>query len=141
MTILLTASSPMEIEAEVDEKGLDRQVREVALGLFHDLTSRLELASLNLAAVDQRAAVGWPAHRFYFGPSGGDLARLLAVLQERPDALRVAATVIDPPRVSGGAAPPGMLFIDGVAGPFAAVLVACADPEALRSTAEALGRR
>ena len=134
MTLLLTASSHVEIEAEADEMGLDRQAREAAMSLFHDLTSRLELASLDLTA---DGATGWPAHRFYFGRDGGEPARILAALQERPDALRVTAS----PRAGTAAPPsPATLFVDGVNGAFAAVLVACATPEALGALGEVLER-
>lgn len=124
MTWLLTASSPVEIEAEADEMGLDRSTREAATSLFHDLTSRLELASLDLTA---DGATGWPAHRFYFGRDG-DVARVLAILQERPDARRVTAA----PRAGAAASPlPALLFVDGVSDAFAAVLVACTTSDVL----------
>jgi hypothetical protein len=135
MTGLLTASSPVEIEAEADEMGLDRQAREAALSLFHDLTGRLELASLDLTA---DGATGWPAHRFYFGRDGSDPAKILAALQERSDALRVTASPL-----AGTAVPPlpATLFVDGVSGAFAAVLVACTGQEALGALGEMLERR
>jgi hypothetical protein len=133
MTGLLTASSPVEIEAEADELGLDRPTREAATGLFHDLTSRLELASLDMTA---DGATRWPAHRFYFGRDG-DLAKILATLQERSDALRVTAS----PRAGAAASPlPALLFVDGASGAFAAVLVACTTSDALNAFGGVLER-
>ena len=126
MSTLLVASSPVEIEAEADESGLDPLARGAALALFHDLTSRLELAAVELRG---EGGTEWPNHRFLFG----HVEDVLAALRARPDALSVTSA---PP---AGTAAPATLFIDGADAGFSAVLVACADPALLRAVGEAVG--
>jgi len=128
MPELMTAASPVEIEAKADEAGLPGDARDAALRLFHDLTSRLEVAALDL---DRAGGEEWPRHRFYFGPRRGAIGRLLGALREQPDTREV--TTAPPP----GDAPPHALFVAGSDGAFEAALVACADAGLLRS----LGQR
>ena len=83
MPELITAASPIEIQAKADEAGLSQDARDDALRLFHDLTSRIGLAAVGLHRDDGEE---WPRHRFYFGPGGGSLAALAETLRARPDA-------------------------------------------------------
>lgn len=124
MSTLLVASSPVEIEAEADELGLDPLARGAALALFHDLTSRLELAAVELRG---EGGTEWPHHRFHFGR----VDAVAAALRARPDALSVTSP---PP---AGTRAPATLFIEGADGDYTAVLVACADPASLDSIGEA----
>ena len=123
MSTLLVASSPVEIEAEADELGLDPAARGAALHLFHDLTSRLELAAVELRG---EGGTEWPHHRFFFG----HVEDIVSALRARPEALSVTGP---PP---AGTAAPVTLFIEGADAGFTAVLVACADPALL----DAIGR-
>jgi hypothetical protein len=132
MPELMTAASPVEIEAKADEAGLPPNVRDAALSLFHDLTSRLELAAL---ALDQAGGEEWPRHRFYFGPKQGAIRRLLEALREQPD----TAEVTTAPSPDDAAA--DTLFVIGSDGAFTAVLVACADAGLLRSLAQQIEAR
>jgi hypothetical protein len=132
MSELMTAASPVEIEAKADEAGLSPNARGAALGLFHDLTSRLELAALDL---DQAGGEEWPRHRFYFGPRLGEIGRLLDALREQPDTREVTTA----PPLDGAA--PHALFIVGTDGEFEAVLVACADAGLLRSLGQRIEAR
>lgn len=120
MSTLLVASSPVEIEAEADELGLDPLARGAALALFHDLTSRLELAAVELRG---EGGTEWPHHRFFFG----HVDDVAAALRARPDALSVTSP---PP---AGTRAPATLFIEGADGDYTGVLVACADPALLAS--------
>lgn len=126
---ILSAASPVEIMARADSLGLPAQAREAALALFHALTSREELA-----AIDVPAAAGgqpgthdgsrWPAHGFVFG-SPAELAPVLAVLRRHPGAAELAVGV------AGPASAPGLLFLTGQQEGFAGVLVAGADLQEL----------
>lgn len=129
MPILLTASSPVEIEAKTDEAGLSPEGRTAALHLFHDLTSRLELA-----AIDAEAHGGeeWPRHRFWL-TRAGDAAGLL-------DALRAQPGVAEASKAQGADAQ-GILFVSGTEGGYAGVLAACADGRALRTVTQAIEAR
>lgn len=129
---LMAASSPVEIEAKADEAQLPDEARQAGLRLFHDLTSKLELAAIELETKDGEE---WPRHRFYFGPKDGEIARLLIALQERPDAAEVTTS---PPRDETTA---GTLFIAGSDGKFAAVLVACANASRLHAIRQELASR
>jgi hypothetical protein len=126
MAGLMIAASPVEIEAKADEANLPQDARQAALRLFHDLTSRLELASIELDRADGEE---WPRHRFYFGPEQGEVARLLDALRGQPDTAELTSS-------SSGAGSPDTLFITGSDGAFAAVLIACADSGLLRSAAQ-----
>lgn len=132
MPELMTAASPVEIEAKADEAGLPRDARDAALSLFHDLTSRLELAALDL---DRAGGEEWPRHRFYFGPRRGAVGRLLDALRAQPDTSEVTSAP------SPDSAPPHALFIVGSNGAFEAVLVACADAGLLRSLGQRIEAR
>ncbi len=132
MLELMIAASPVEIEAKADEAGLARDARVAALSLFHDLTSRLELAVLDL---DQAGDAEWPRHRFYFGPERGEIRRVLNEIREQPDAAEVT-TARPPADVASDA-----LFITGSDGAFTAVLIACSDPGLLRSVAQRIEAR
>jgi len=130
MTIL-SAASPVEIMARADSLGLPAQAREAALALFHALTSREELAAMD---VPTTAATGgqpgthdgsrWPVHGFVFG-SPAELAPVLAALRRRPGAAELAG------EVAGPASAPGLLFLTGHQDGFAGVLVAGADRQGL----------
>ena len=123
MTDLLIASSPVEIEAKVEEAGLGKEAEAQALSVFHELASDLELLSLDLR---KECQAEWPKHRFYFGPASGGIAQALAVLQGRPDAWRVEPSC----RPAGR---PAVLFLHREAGGFAGLLVACPDADVLRA--------
>jgi len=141
----LSAASPIEIEALADAQDLPAPARAAALALFHDLTSREELAALNLpAAGTERAGAGqagighhdgaeWPAHRFLFGQAA-DLAPVLDTLRQRPDAAERGGA--DAPE--GGM--PRTLFLVGSQDGFTGVLLACADAARLEELASELGQ-
>ena len=128
---LLSAASPVEIMARADSLGLPAQAQEAALALFHALTSREELAAMD---VPETAAAGgepgthggsrWPAHGFVFG-SPAELAPVLAALRRHPGAAELAGGV------AGPASAPGLLFLTGQQDGFAGVLVAGADMQDL----------
>ena len=125
---VLSAASPIEIEALVDAAGLGEAAQRRALALFHELTSRLELAGIGLA---RRRATEWPAHRLWWELRPGALAALLRLLAAEPDTLQLAE------HPGEGMVAPGILYVTGEAEGHAGVLVACADPAAL----DALTRR
>lgn len=129
MQDLLTAASPVEIEAIIDTHGLGRDVQDEALALFHQLTSTLELAEIGLA---RRRATDWPAHRFWCELRPGTLAALVATLEAEPEALRL----VDP--MPAGAVAPAILFVATTRKDRAAMLVACADPMRLEQLAARL---
>jgi hypothetical protein len=122
---LLIASSPVEIEAKADEAGLGEEFEERAIALFHDLTGDLDLLSLDLR---KEQAAEWPNHRFYFGRMSGGIGKVLAALQTVPDAMRLE---------KGSRRPraPAILCIHREAGEFAAILLACASEDLLRTAA------
>ncbi len=128
---LLSAASPVEIIARADSLGLPAQAREAALALFHDLTSREELAAMDVP--ETAAASGqpgthdgsrWPAHGFVFG-SPVELTPVLAALRRHPEAAELTGGV------AGPASAPGLLFLTGQQDGFAGVLVAGADLQGL----------
>lgn len=128
---LLSAASPVEIMARADTLGLPAQAREAALGLFHALTSREELAAMDVPAT---AAAGgrpgthdgsrWPVHGFVFG-SPAELAPVLAALRRHPGAAELTGGV------AGPSSAPGLLFLTGQQDGFAGVLVAGAGLQGL----------
>lgn len=124
MPELITAASPIEIQAKADEAGLPPPARDAALRLFHDLTSRIGLAAVKLEREDGEE---WPRHRFYFGPGGGSLAALAETLRAQPGAAEVAA---DP---RPGDAAPDTIYVTGSDDGFEAVLIACDNPALLRT--------
>ena len=128
MPELMTAASPIEIQAKADEAGLAAEAREAALRLFHDLTSRIGLAAVKLERDDGEE---WPRHRFYFGPGDGSLAALAETLRAQPGVAEVAA---DP---RPGDAAPDTIYVAGSDGGFEAVLIACDNRDLLRSILEA----
>ena len=93
MPELITAASPIEIQAKADEAGLSQDARDAALRLFHDLTSRIGLAAVGLHRDDGEE---WPRHRFYFGPGGGSLADLAETLRAAATAQGGAGGALDP---------------------------------------------
>ena len=126
---ILSAASPVEIEASADSLALPAPARAAALSLFHGLTSREELAALSLPAAPGQRHDGteWPAHRFLFG-TVAELAPVLDALRGRPD---VAEIGLGGPE---GLAP-RTLLLTGTEDGFSGILLACSDPERL---AEAL---
>ena len=120
---ILSAASPVEIEASADSLALSAPARAAALALFHDLTSREELAALSLPAAEGRGHDGaeWPAHGFLFG-TAVELTPVLEALRQRPDVAEIGA----------GDAPEGLLprtlLLTGGQDGFAGVLLACSDP-------------
>lgn len=120
---ILSAASPVEIEATADSLALSAPARTAALALFHDLTSREELAAMSLpAAAGQRHdGAEWPAHRFLFG-TVAELDPLLDALRGRPDVAEIGA----------GDAPEGLmprtLLLAGRQDGFSGILLACSDP-------------
>ena len=120
---ILSAASPVEIEASADTLALPAPARAAALALFHDLTSREELAALSLPAVDGQRHDGteWPVHRFLFGTTA-ELAPVLDALRQRPDVAEIGAG--DAPE---GLVPRTLLLTGGQDG-FSGALLACSDP-------------
>ncbi len=123
---ILSAASPVEIMARADSLGLPAQAQEAALALFHALTSREELAAMDVPAAADGGQPGthdgsrWPVHGFVFG-SPAELAPVLAALRRHPGAAELAGGVAGPASV------PGLLFLTGQQDGFAGVLVAGAD--------------
>ncbi len=122
---VLSAASPVEIEACADSLALSAPARAAALSLFHDLTSREELEAMALPAEDGRQdGAKWPAHRFLFGEAA-DLVPMLGALRQRPDVAEIGS----------GDAPKGLmprtLLLTGSQDGFFGVLLACTDPECL----------
>lgn len=119
---ILSAASPVEIEAQADALALPPPARAAALALFRGLTSREELASLTLPDGPAGSHDGgeWPAHRFLFG-TAEEVGPLLRALRSQPDAAELA----------GGDAPEGLaprtLFLAAEADGLTGVLLACSD--------------
>ncbi len=86
MVEMLSAGSPVEIEAKAEAAGLPEVDRDAALALFHDLTSRLEL---DLLETPSDGGEPWPRHRFWFGPA--------AAVEAMAKRLRGAADVAEAP--------------------------------------------
>ena len=132
---ILSAASPVEIMARADSLGLPAATRDAALALFHALTSREELAAMD---VPDTASAGrppgahdgsrWPMHGFVFG-SATELAPVLALLRRHPGAVEL------PGGLAGQGTTPGILFLTGQRDGFTGVLVAGAD---LHTLAEAV---
>lgn len=131
---ILSASSPVEIEASADSLALSTPARAAALALFHGLTSREELTALSLPAAAGQLHDGteWPAHRFLFG-TAAELAPALDALRQRPDAAEIGS----------GDAPEGVvprtLLLTGSQDGFSGVLLACSDPGRLAEVMAELG--
>ena len=124
---LLSAASPVEIMARADSLGLPAPAQEAALALFHALTSREELAAMDVPEAATGGAHGgsrWPAHGFLFG-SPAELAPVLDALRRHPGAAELTVGV------AGPASAPGLLFLTGRQDGFSGVLVAGADLQAL----------
>ena len=127
---LLSAASPVEIMARADSLGLPAQAREAALALFHALTSREELAAMDVPEAAAGSQSGthdgsrWPAHGFVFG-SPAELAPVLAALRRQSGAVGLGGGV------AGPAWAPDSLFLTGQQDGFAGVLVAGADLQGL----------
>ena len=131
---ILSAASPVEIEASADGLALPAPARAAALALFHDLTSREELTALSLPAADGQRHDGteWPAHRFLFG-TAAELAPILDALRQRPDVAEIGS----------GDAPEGLmprtLLLTGGQDGFSGALLACSDPGRLAEVMAELG--
>ncbi len=131
---ILSAASPVEIEASADTLAWPAPARAAALALFRGLTSREELAALSLPAAAGRRHDGteWPAHRFLFG-TAADLAPALDALRRRPDVAEISA----------GDAPEGLmprtLLLTGDQDGFSGALLACSDPGRLAEVIAELG--
>ena len=123
---ILSAASPVEIEASADTLALPDPARAAALALFHGLTSREELAALSLPseAGQRHDGTEWPAHRFLFG-TAAELAPALDALRQRPDVAEIGAG--DAP----GGRVPRTLLLTGDQDGFSGVLLACSDPQRL----------
>jgi len=123
---ILSAASPVEIEACADDLALPAPERAAALALFRDLTSREELEAMTLPAAKGRRHDGtsWPVHRFLFG-TAAELAPVLDALRQRPDVAEVGAGIA----LEGLA--PRTLLVTGNQDGFAALLLACTDPARL----------
>jgi hypothetical protein len=130
---ILSAASPVEIEACADNLARSAPARTAALSLFHDLTSREELEAMALPASMQghHDGTAWPAHRFLFGETA-DLAPTLDLLRRRPDVAEIGS----------GDAPedlvPRTLLLTGYRDGFCGLLLACTDPERLAEVRGAL---
>ena len=120
---ILSAASPVEIEASADTLALPAPARAASLALFHGLTSREELTTLSLPATagQQHDGTEWPVHRFLFG-TAAELAPALDALRQRPDLAEIGA----------GDAPEGLvprtLLLTGEQDGFSGALLACSDP-------------
>ena len=108
---VLTAGSPVEIEAKAAEAGLAEADRDAALALFHDLTSRLEL---RLLATPADGGENWPRHRFWFGPAAA-VGAITARLRASGEAAEAPATA-------------AIVFVTADDGPFAGLLAAGSRP-------------
>ena len=131
---ILSAASPVEIEASADSLALSAPARAAALALFHDLTSREELTALSLPAAAGRRHDGaeWPAHRLLFG-TAAELAPVLDALRQRPDVAEIGSG--DAPE---GLVPRTLLLTDRREG-FSGVLLACSDPGRMAEVMAELG--
>lgn len=123
---VLSAASPVEIEACADSLALSAPARAAALSLFHDLTSREELEAMALPPAKGKRQDGakWPAHRFLFAETA-DLAPMLDELRERPDVAEICSG--DMPR----GLMPRTLLLTGSQDGFSGLLLACTDAERL----------
>lgn len=122
---ILSAASPVEIEAQADSLGLPAPARAAALALFHDLTSREELEAMTLPSATGKRHDGaeWPTHRFLFATTA-ELASVLDALCRRPDVAEIGSgDVEDVGRRT--------LLLTSSQGGFSGVLLAGADPERL----------
>ncbi len=131
---ILSAASPVEIEASADRLALPAPARAAALALFHDLTSREELAALSLPAADggRHDGAEWPAHRFLFG-TAAELASTLDALRQRPDVAEIGSGDALEGRM------PRTLLLTGREDGFDGALLACSDPGRLAEVMAELG--
>lgn len=123
---ILSAASPVEIEAQADGFALPAPARAAALALFHDLTSREELKAMTLPSATGKRHDGadWPIHRFLFATTA-ELASVLDALRQRPDVAEIGSK----DALEDLAA--RTLLLTGSQGEFSGVLLAGADPERL----------
>ena len=119
---ILSAASPVEIEAQADSFALPAPARAAALALFHDLTSREELEAMKLpsATGERHDGTDWPTHRFLFAATA-DLASVIEALRRRPDVAEIGSKAVED-------AGPRTLLLTGSQGEFSGVLLAGADP-------------
>ncbi len=119
---ILSAASPVEIEAQADSFALPDPARAAALALFHDLTSREELEAMKLPSATGKRHDGteWPTHRFLFAATA-DLAPVIEALRQRPDVAEIGSK-------AAGDVGPRTLLVTGSQGEFSGVLLAGADP-------------
>ena len=122
MQDLLAAASPIEIEALVDAAGFGEAVQARALRLFHELTSRLELAEIGLA---RHHPTEWPAHRLWVELRPGALQPLQHLLAVEPGALQLAE------HPAAGVVEPDVVYVTGEDEGHAALLVGCTDAASL----------
>ncbi len=130
---ILSAASPVEIEAKADAMALPAPARAAALALFHGLTSREELAALALPdGPGHHDGTEWPMHGFLFG-AAAEMVPVLDGLRRLPDAAELAA----------GGEPEGpmprTLFVTGGQNGFTGVLLACADAGLLAEAMTGMG--
>ena len=124
MPRMLVASSPVEIEAKVEEAGFPREVHDIAVGMFYDLTNRLGQATIALNVPHQ----DWPNHRFYFGTEGSEMSALLDGLRARADIADVTNGVVGTASILSG------LYVQTRKEAFIGVLVGHQNHEGLKST-------
>ena len=87
MDDVLSAGSPVEIDAKAEAAGLAETDRDAALALFHDLTSRLELTLLEtrpMAASPGRATASGSARPAWWTRWWRRCAALTAWKRPRP---------------------------------------------------------
>ncbi len=122
---ILSAASPVEIEAQADSFALPAPARAAALALFHDLTSREELEAMKLPSATGKRHDGadWPTHRFLFATTA-ELASVLDALRQRPDVAEIGSEDVEDVGLR-------ILLLTGSQGEFTGVLLAGTDPERL----------
>lgn len=122
---ILSAASPVEIEAQADSLALPAPARAAALALFHDLTSQEELEAMKLPSATGKRHDGtdWPTHRFLFAATA-ELVTVLDALRRRPDVAEIGSEDVE----NVGAR---TLLLTRSQGEFSGVLLAGADPERL----------
>ncbi len=121
MDNVLTAGSPVEIEAKAEAAGLPESDRDTALALFHELTSRLELELLDHSS--SNGGEPWPRHRFWFGGAAA-VAGMVARLRSLDGVAEAPATA-------------AVVFVTAEEGAFGALLAAGSTSDWLVTIGEA----